>query len=60
MSSFKEKGRKRVPTNKNKFIRLIKGEWENILLEYNISKLIQFMRSRLQAVIYAQGGHTKY
>ena len=51
---------KRSPTNKNELIRFIKEEWEKIPSEYDIPKLIQSMRRRLQAVIDAQGGHTKY
>lgn len=57
---LKKKVGKRSPTNKNELIRFIKEEWEKIPLEYDIPKLIQSMRRRLQAVIDAQGGHTKY
>ena len=56
MGSSKEKDRKRSPTNKNELIRFIKEEWEKIPSEYNIPKLIQSMRRRLQAIIDAQGG----
>ena len=38
----------------------IKEEFEKIPSEYDIPKLIQSMRRRLQAVIDAQGEHTKY
>ena len=41
-------------------IRFIKEEREKISSEYDISKLIQFKRRRLQAVIDAQCGYTKY
>ena len=59
VGSSKEKGRKRSPTNKYESIRFIKEEWEKIPSEYDIPKLIQSMRRRLQAVIDAQGEHIK-
>ena len=57
---LKKKEGKRLPTNKNQLISFITKEWEKIPSEYDIPKLIQSMRRRLQAVIDAQGGHTKY
>ena len=57
---LKKKVGKRAPTNKNELISFSKEEWEKIPLEYDIPKLIQSMRRRLQAVIDAPGGHTKY
>ena len=51
---------KRSPTNKNELIRFIKEEWEKIPSEYDIPKLIQTKRRRLQVVINAQGGRAKY
>ena len=60
MCSSKEKGRKKIANKKNELINFIKGEWEKISLEYDIPKLIQSIRRRLQTVIYATGGHTKY
>ena len=60
MGSSKEKARKKMPTNKNELIRFINEKWEKIPSEYGIPKLIQSLRRRLQAVIDAQGGHTKY
>ena len=50
---LKRKVGRRSPTNKNKLIRFIKDEWEKIPSEYDISRLIQSMRRRLQAVIDA-------
>ena len=41
-------------------MRFIKEEWKKIPSEYEIPKLIQSMRRRLQSVIDAQGGDTKY
>ena len=58
MGSPKAKIGKGLPTNKNELIRFIKAEWKKIPLEYNIPKLMQSMRKRLQAVIDAQGEHT--
>ena len=60
LAHLKKKVGKRSPTNKNELIRFIKGEGEKIPSEYNSPKFIQSMRRRLQAVIDAQGGHTKY
>ena len=57
---LKEKVGKRSPTNKNELIRFITEEWEKIPPAYDIPKLIQFIRRRLQMVTGAQGGHTKY
>ena len=51
---------KRSATNKNGLVRFINEEWEKIPSEYDFPKLIQSMRKRLQAVINAQCGHTKY
>ena len=48
---LKKKVGKRSPTNKNKLIRFIKEEWEKIPSEYNIPKLIQSIRRRMQAII---------
>ena len=45
-----------APKNKNEFVRFIKEEWEKILSEYDIPKLIQSMRRHLQLVIGDQGG----
>ena len=57
---LKKKVGKRSPTYKNELIRFIKEKWKKIPLEYDIPKLIQSMRRRLQAVIDAQDGHRKY
>ena len=57
---IKKKVGKWSPTNKNELIKFIKEEWEEMTSEYDIPKLIQYMRRRLQAVIDTQGGHTKY
>ena len=60
MGSSKKEVGKRSPTNKNELIRLIKEEREKIPSEYDIPQFFQSMRRRLQTVIDAQGGHTKY
>ena len=57
---LKKKVEKRSPTNKNDLIRFIKEDWLKLPSEYDIPKLIQYMRRRLQDVIDTQGGHTKY
>ena len=57
---LKKKVGKRWPTNRNKLMRFMKDEWKKIPSEYDIPKLIQFMKKPLQMVIAAQGGHTKY
>ena len=57
---LKKKVGKRTPTSKNEWLRFIKEEWEKIPSEYDILKLLQFIRRRLQAAIDPQGGHTKY
>ena len=49
-----------LSTNKNELIWFIKEELEKILSEYDIPKLSHSMKRRLQAVIDAQGEHTKY
>ena len=57
---LKKKTGKRSPTNKNELIKFIKEEREKITSDYDIPKLITSMKRLLQAIIDAQGGHTKY
>lgn len=58
--NLKKKVGKSSPKNKTDLIKFIKEEWEKITQEYNIPKLIYSMKRCLQAVIDAQGRHTKY
>jgi len=46
-------------TNKAKLLEALKRAWENIDQQH-IQNLIESMPRRLQAVIQAKGGHTKY
>lgn len=57
---LKKKVAKRTPKNRNELVRYIKEEWEKIPQDYDIGKLIASMGRRLQAVIDAEGRHTKY
>ena len=57
---LKKKVGKISPTNKNELIKFIREDWKKIPSEYDIPKLIQSMRRRLQRVIDAQNAHTKY
>jgi len=51
--------RQRAPTNLQDLWNAVQEEWNNIP-QYKVRKLVASMRSRCQAVIEAQGGHTRY
>ena len=51
--------RQQAPTNLQDLWNAVQEEWNNIP-QYKVRKLVASMRSRCQAVIEAQGGHTRY
>jgi len=57
---LKKKVAKRQPKTRIHLKALILEEWQKIPLEYDLPKLIHSMKKRLQDVINAKGGHTKY
>lgn len=57
---LKKKVAKRQPTNKTALKSAILEEWKNIPSNYDLKKLVHSMKKRLQCVVDAKGGHTKY
>lgn len=57
---LKKKVAKRAPTSKSALVRAIQEEWKKIPDYYDMEHLVGSMPRRLQAVIDANGGHTKY
>lgn len=57
---LKKKVSKRGPKNKNDLIKFVTEEWQKIPQNYDLQNLVASMTRRLQAVIHANGGHTKY
>lgn len=51
---------KRQPKNRTALKTAIQEEWQKIPNNYNLEKLVHSMTKRLQCVIDANGGHTKY
>lgn len=51
---------KRHPKNRTELKTIIQEEWTKIPNDYDMKNLIFSMKRRLQAVIDANGGHTKY
>ena len=45
--------------NRKSLIKALMNEWDAIP-QYRIQRLIASMRRRIDAVLRAQGGHTKY
>lgn len=60
MGLLKKKVAKRQPKNKEMLKAAILEEWHKIPLEYDLPKLVRSMKKRLQLVVNAKGGHTKY
>lgn len=57
---LKKRVAKRQPKTKTALKAAILEEWENIPSSYDLEKLIHSMKKRLQCVVDAKGGHTKY
>lgn len=57
---LKKKVAKRQPKNRTALKTAILEEWHDIPNNYDLVKLVQSMKKRLQCVIVAKGNHTKY
>jgi len=57
---LKEEGGKKGPKTQQQLMTVIVEECEKIPFEYDLQKLVQSMKKRLQLVAKANGEHTTY